>query len=425
LRRLVLIGLVTVLLAAAAPVGRAGAAERDTQGPDFLISGPAGVSFEDRPAVAYNTKKQEFLVVWRDLRDFSSSGENIYGRLVSAAGVPLGADFRISDGAGKNGEDRPAVAYNPDADEYLVVWSDSRNDAFLRGTDIFGRRVSAAGVPLRHDFLISGPKALRNDKDPAVAYSPVSLEYLVVWTDYRNFTLRNTDTYGRRVSAAGKGLGPDFRISGPAAKGAESFTAIAYNPDAAEYLVVWGDERRDTDRIYGRRVALDGSRPESEFRVSGGAALAAFPAVAYHPPNHQYLVAWQDERTAATTGKDVYAVRLLQDGERIGVDRRISDGDTYEGGPQVVYSSANGRYLLTWMDENATDGGFDVVGRALSGTGAFAGAVFRINGGDSLSALTTQDAAYDPVAGRCLVVWPDGRTYATTYLDIYGRFATA
>jgi hypothetical protein len=423
LRRLLLLGLVTVLLASAAPAAAAPDAERGAVGNDFRISGPGGVSDEDRPAVAFNPEQGEFLVVWRDLRDYASSGMDIYGRRVSVEGQRIGPDFRISDGAGRNAENSPAVAYDPDADGYLVVWSDSRNDVFLRGADIFGRRVSAAGVPQGHDFLISGPKALGHDYDPAVAYSPDSAEYLVVWTDYRNFASRNTDIYGRRVSSAGKAVGPDFRVSGPGAKGAESFAALAYSQKAGEHMVVWADGRNGAARIFGRRVKLDGSRPDPEFRVSGGAAVAAFPTVAFAPPLVQYLVAWQDERTAATTGKDIYAVRLWADGQRIGVDRRISDGDTQEFWAQAVYSVATGRYLLTWMDENATDGGFDVAGRALSGTGAFAGAVFLINGGDSLSGLTTQDADCDPVSGRCLVVWPDGRDYAATRLDIYGHFA--
>ena len=54
----------------------------------------------------------------------------------------VGDDFRISGDPATAFDTEPAVAWNPDQDEYLVVWEDYRNEAGS-GSDIYGRRVAA------------------------------------------------------------------------------------------------------------------------------------------------------------------------------------------------------------------------------------------------------------------------------------------
>ena len=76
------------------------------------------------------------------------------------------------------------------------------------------------------------------------------MQYLVVWVDDRKSATPSFDIYGQRVSASGSRLGPDFRVSGRNATSDERDPAVAYNPDAGEYLVVWGDGRNGTQDIY-------------------------------------------------------------------------------------------------------------------------------------------------------------------------------
>ncbi len=50
------------------------------------------------------------------------------------------------------------------------------------------------------EIRISGPGAKGTDEYPAVAWNSTGDEYLVVWTDGRNYATRNLDIYGRRVA---------------------------------------------------------------------------------------------------------------------------------------------------------------------------------------------------------------------------------
>ncbi|MCC7361271.1 MAG: hypothetical protein IT317_17430, partial [Anaerolineales bacterium] len=130
-----------------------------TMGDDTLYDARA-------PAVAYNSQNDEYLVVWRG--DDNSGGlvdeeYEIFGqRLNAATGAELGGDFRLSD-MGPDGSTSynafdPAVAYNSQNDEYLVVWWGDDNSGGLVDDEyeIFGQRLNAAtGAELGGDFRLS------------------------------------------------------------------------------------------------------------------------------------------------------------------------------------------------------------------------------------------------------------------------------
>ena len=111
---------------------------------DFRISdmGPDGNAdyVAAYAAVAYNSADNEYLVVWagsNDLAGMDPDEAEIYGqRLDAATGAEVGVnDFLISS-MGAVGDANylalhPAVAHNPEDNEYLVVWSGDDNTAPL------------------------------------------------------------------------------------------------------------------------------------------------------------------------------------------------------------------------------------------------------------------------------------------------------
>ncbi len=84
-------------------------------GGQFVISSRSEV--EKNPAIAYNSQNQEYLVVWRSDRP---GNDDIYAQRVSMDGAPIGSWFAVGwwDSEKRN----PAVAYYSQANEYLVVW---------------------------------------------------------------------------------------------------------------------------------------------------------------------------------------------------------------------------------------------------------------------------------------------------------------
>ena len=89
------------------------------------------------PAVGYDGANNLFFVVWEDERDGTSQQNlNIYGQYVTPEGALQGENYQITTDI--NNQKFPEVAYNPNQLRFLVVWKDFRN-ASSSGSDIYGR----------------------------------------------------------------------------------------------------------------------------------------------------------------------------------------------------------------------------------------------------------------------------------------------
>jgi len=166
-------------------------------GANFGVSGPAAREDDLEPAVTWSDSANEYLVVWQDGRHSGFGSYDVYGQRVSAAGARLGANVYISGYPWFGNGLKPAVAWDDSANQYLVVWQDRRNES-TSGYDIYGQGLSAAGARVGGDFRISGPDATAHEESPAVAYNGAADEFLVVWQDRRTPS-RGYDIYGRRV----------------------------------------------------------------------------------------------------------------------------------------------------------------------------------------------------------------------------------
>jgi hypothetical protein len=368
---------------------------------DFRIShmGPDGnTNFEAKsPVVAYNSRANEYLVVWSG-DDLTDNEFEIFGQRVNAAtGAQLGDKIRLSD-MGLDGDTNfaahnPAVAYNPTNNEYLVVWSGDDNIApLVKGEfEIFGQRLSAAGLEVgANDFRLSdmGPNGDTNFAafDPAVAYNGVNNEYLVVWDGDDNTGLLVNDEFeifGQRLDGTtGAEISVDLSLSAMGPDGDPNFAAlepaVAYNHVNNQYLVVWegtdntGALVKDEFEIYGQRLngvgaALLGGRMRlSDMGPDGDINFAASsPAVAYNGTNNEYLVAWfgDDNTGLLVNGKfAIFGQRLnAATGAEVGAnDFRIShmgpDGDKAFDAfdPAVTYNGAANEYLVAWDGDDNT-----------------------------------------------------------------------
>ncbi|AOW78628.1 hypothetical protein A3Q34_18365 [Colwellia sp. PAMC 20917] len=184
------------------------AAETGTN--DFRISdmGTDGnTSFETFGAsVSYNKVNNEYLVVWsgEDNTGLLVDGEfEIYGqRLIASSGVEVGTnDFRISD-MGTDGDAdfdalNKAIAYNPENNEYLVVW-EGENQILISEFEIYGQRIEInLGLVLNEiDYDQPGSDnnefiELKNTGDAGIDLSVFSVELFNESSNsvYKTFTL--------------------------------------------------------------------------------------------------------------------------------------------------------------------------------------------------------------------------------------------
>jgi len=126
---LILTSLVVVILLAGglSVVFAAPSAQGDGTPEGFAVIAQPGNQFH--PQVAYNSDADEYMMVW-------SNGGDIFAQRLSKEGAANPPVLTITNARGR--QDWPAIAYDPDMDRYLIVWDDDRNAAFT-GHDLFGR----------------------------------------------------------------------------------------------------------------------------------------------------------------------------------------------------------------------------------------------------------------------------------------------
>ena len=173
-------------------------------GPDEPGRGGAGA-----PAVAYNPAGNQYLVVWNgsDADVVAPEDFEIFAQRISAAGGELGSDFRVSrtkpDGDPASGAFFPAIVSGSASGESLV----SRISGLRSGAaaQISAQRISAAGVPLGSDFQVSnappGDERATFAEFPALSHGATANEYLAVWNGDASASPGEVEIFGQRLQA--------------------------------------------------------------------------------------------------------------------------------------------------------------------------------------------------------------------------------
>ena len=433
-------------------------------GYDFVLSSMGSYTDPDydalNPAVAYNSQDNQYLVVWSGSDDIVGEYE-IWGQRVNAAtGSQIGADFQISfmgpaDDPAYDAEN-PDVAYNSQANEYLVVWS---ADHYADGDfEIWGRLVDADGTLLgsmvRVSFMGPGVDPDYDASNPAVTYNSTENQYLVVWEgdhDIAPLVNNELEIWARRLSATAEYVDADIRrMSDMGGSGDPNYDArdpdVAYNSTNNQYLIVWeGDDTatglvNDEFEIWGQRLdATLGGVGSNDFRISdmGGSGDADFdaldPAVAYNSIDNQYLVVWEGDNAIAGEF-DIHGQRLTDTGDGVGSnDFYLSNagsgpnGDYYDAvNAAVAYDQYNDEYLVVWQDDELGVGEFEIWGQQVNAsTGAAVGIDTRLSDmgpdGNADYIAQTPAVAYSGVSNnQYLVVW-SGDNSTNGEFEIWGQ----
>jgi hypothetical protein len=303
-------------------------------GPAFYVVGGAG-GLRRFPDVTYNSQADEYLVVWETDWD-------VRARRVSGTGMVLDTSDRII-AAGTVGVvyyDQPAVAYASSANRYLVVFRQVIVGTGARA--IQARAVESNGTLVGTSaFDIRASSATALPQNPDLAYNRTRNEFLVAWDQD---VLGDRDVYGRRVKMAGGpgALDSPFPILNFLADD-ETDPAVAAVPrpvGMGQYLVVGVRSIAGDEEIWARRVAGDGTTqlPFIAVYTYGTSVTRQNPAAAGYEDAERFLTAW-------TEGGMMFARELLASGALPGQEEYVG---TFTSDTVAVASGRHGDYLMVW-----------------------------------------------------------------------------
>jgi len=372
-------------------------------GREVTVSGYDSEKF--LPAVAYNGDRQEFLVVWHNLlgsgvREINAARLDRFGKVISTFIVASGSTSRA----------QPAVAYDDVRDRYLVVFI---YDYYGNGSDwdVYGRLIPWSGPdPLLTEFPIFD--AGDSQWNPKVAYSNGDDEFLTVWGN--TSATANASVSYRYVLPEGT---PDLAqtLAGDA-------THLYTNPDLAynqlrdEYLAVY---EIDTVDVAARRMDHTGYPLDSQVMVANWPDAELSPAVAACPGQDQWLVVWQSNNPVAT----LYARFLLGNGAVDGGPLEVYATTARNQAPAVACLPGKAQYLIAW-EEEYVGGQFGISGRRLGTNKQFLAPAFEVR---AAYGSQLRDAKSPAVVGGELgwsVAWVQERE-SSTYSDIHSAMVWA
>jgi hypothetical protein len=323
---------------------------------------------EVTPAVAFNPDREEYLVVWSNDR---AGCDDIQAQRVASSGNLVGGVFYVSEGCDDNRRN-PAVAYNSAQGQYLVVWEVEDGMGF---NGIHGRLVSGNGaVQGANDIEIRSTSSLATPAHPAVAYASTTDKFLVVWSETWHPSPLDKDIMGQVISNSGGLDGGNFTISDDTGTGEyRESPDVAYCRSRNEYLVAWRQRTGGGDYdIHARRVAGNGNVLGSAVSVSTLGHDEEDPAVAALPLTNNegdYLVVWEID-TGGDRGVMARSVHVASDASfALGLYKIVANEAGDEINPDVAGTESGGQYLMVWNQTYEVDlgGGFGLVYQAIVG----------------------------------------------------------
>lgn len=195
---------------------------------DFTIrSGQDPQWHHENPSVAYGGGK--FLVSWEHYYTSSDPHtKNIKARIISSSGS-VGNDITICDAADVQGD--PMVKYG--GGQFVIVWEDARSGT--SNYDIYAKTVSTSGS-------VGSEKAIctqsNNQYEPWVAYDPDHNQYLIVYEEKVPGS-DAIDIYGQFFTSSLSPVGSRFLIADGDSSEWYLYPCVEYSEEAERFLVTY------------------------------------------------------------------------------------------------------------------------------------------------------------------------------------------
>ena len=363
----------------------------------FYISDNLATLSAITSAVTYNASNGEWLVVYQASQASVDGGkDDVFGQRFASNGTRVGGHLELV--RQNQWQNSGAVACDATRSRYLVAWRHGEGT----GSDklIRARMFSATSTPVGLEITVSDQGAIYN-WSPRVAYNPVADEFMIVWQDGRNWPGTGqdndySDIYGQRINAeTGQKIGNNIPVYSPANSvpyvpdGQDSPGGIACNTSDGRYAV--GITKLTAAlgwTTMGFVIEADGTMVAPVFNLSYP-SFGAQATPAYNGQDGTYFISYEGP-TNNVAGKQISAVGNVMSGEETIVgtvgsirsnalavrsdqgeflqvavsDSGVCVGQRFSLGPDVVPPGAvasfiatpdRGKNVLSWTDPVDSD----------------------------------------------------------------------
>ena len=275
----------------------------------------------EQPAIAYNSEDNEYLVVWQGYHH-DESAWFIYGQRVDSVGNLVGTVITIT----AKPATEPDVAYSPADDIYMVVFSQD-------GT-VGAQLVNADGSITENPLELRFPGV--TNSQPSVAYN----------SDDGSFSIAFINDDGHSYSVYVYKVSDDYLELVDSQTNEMRSPALAIAEDGIQ-LVVWQYDNGSDWDVYGHMLASNGTASGDVIEIADNLDNEMMPDVAWSEPAEAFLVVWHNHGGFVPQG--VQGRRVLDDGSLSGSAVLYSETNTTSY-PAVTATPTD--WWIVWQQGN-------------------------------------------------------------------------
>ena len=290
------------------------------------------------PVLAFDPEMNRYLAVY-------SSSTAVFDTLIKGVFVESdgvkGEPFDISSPNGVTyAHFGPSVAYDSINRRFLVVWH-TNIESGSTGEDLNGRFVNQTGVVAGDSFSIINEA---EDQDSQkIAYDGKNQRFLVTCLDY---STGNSEVFGVLLDKNGAAINSAFNISNTVSQ--EYEPSILYIDSREAYFVAWTDT---SNNIVGKFIDKDGTVGVSTVNLSTNATAGYSNSIAWDETDDRLLAVWADTRTSYH--QDIFGQIADFDSFTESNFAIYSASDIFKEQPRVSFDEGNGRFLVAWLDNHS------------------------------------------------------------------------
>jgi hypothetical protein len=324
--------------------GQRYAADGTPQGSEFQVN-TFTLGDQQNPAVAMD-RNGDFVVAWTSVGQ-DGSGNGVYAQRYNADGQAQGSEFRVNQVTANN-QQNPSVAVDHDGN-FVVAWASEFQDG--SGFGVYARVYSAAGDPVGDEFRANF-YTTNGQFNPSVAMDSVG-NFVISWSSFGQDT-SGWGVYQRRFNPDGVPQGTELRVN-TYTTGNQLHTKVAMDSDG-DFVVTWMSYTQDGSGwgIYGQRYNAAGAPQGSEFRVNTHTLNAQVDPTIAMDDDGDFVITWNSANQDGS-GFGIYARRYDRQGTPQGDEFLVNTHTTGDQRYSGVAMDAVGNFVVV-LNDNGQDG---------------------------------------------------------------------
>lgn len=312
-----------------------------------------------------------YVIVW------ASSGQDgdqlgIYGQRYNASDVAQGGEFRVNTYTTGN-QSNPAVAMDGSGN-FVVSWDSYGQDGSETG--IYAQRYSAAGEPLGSEFRVN-TYTNRYQSNPSVAMDEAG-DTVIAWQSYGQDG-DQFGIYAQRYNAAGVAQNGEFHVS-TYTTNSQTLPSVAISQNG-DFVIAWQSFTQDGSGsgVYGQRFDAAGIPQAGEFRINSYTTGSQSTASVGMDQSGNFVVAWTSNNQDSSTSQGIFAQRYNATGVAQGSEFQVNTYTSQDQKIPALSMDKAGDFAIVWSSLNQDGDIYEIFGQRYNATGVEQGREFHVN----------------------------------------------